>query len=302
MKFEPGTLDFELSPYTGLTRESWLEAGKYMLEGIFRHIDDFQKPIVMPRKETEITYPHLKASAETQAIQRKAEVFEGLTRSFFIAAPMISNIPELEICGYSMEEYYKNQVLRVCTPGDELYVGTYEDQQEIAGHVNPFQAFQQTVETCALVICLWVSRERIWDTYTKEEKDVIAALLQGYAHENTVPQNWRLFNMLDMAFLHMEGYPVKREVMRDHAQAILNYYAGDGWYRDGHSFDYYSCWAFNVYAPIWNLWYGYANEPEIAQRFEDNSNKLMETYGDFFDRDGWTNMWGRSGIYRHKRL
>ena len=105
--------------------------------------------------------------------------------------------------------------------------------------------------------------------------------------------------MLDMAFLHMEGYPVKREVMRDHAQAILNYYAGDGWYRDGHSFDYYSCWAFNVYAPIWNLWYGYANEPEIAQRFEDNSNKLMETYGDFFDRDGWTNMWGRSGIYRN---
>ena len=38
MKFEPKTLDYDLSPYTGLTRESWLEAGKYMLEGIFRHI------------------------------------------------------------------------------------------------------------------------------------------------------------------------------------------------------------------------------------------------------------------------
>lgn len=299
MKFEPKTLDFDLSPYTGLTRESWLEAGRYMLEGIFRHIGDFQQPVVMPRKERDITYPHLKASARTQAIQRTAEVFEGLTRSFFIAAPMISNIPDLEICGYSMAEYYKNQVLRVCTKGDTLYVGTYADQQEIAGHVNPFQAFQQTVETCALVICLWVSREQIWDTYTKEEKDVIAALLEGYAHENTVPQNWRLFNMLDMAFLHMEGYPVRKDVMRDHAQAILNYYAGDGWYRDGHSFDYYSCWAFNVYAPIWNLWYGYEYEPEIAHRFEENSNQLMKTYGDFFDRDGWTNMWGRSNIYRN---
>ena len=299
MKFEPKTLDFDLSPYTGLTRESWLEAGRYMLEGIFRHIGDFQQPVVMPRKETDITYPHLKASARTQAIQRTAEVFEGLTRSFFIAAPMISNIPDLEICGYSMAEYYKNQVLRVCTKGDTLYVGTYADQQEIAGHVNPFQAFQQTVETCALVICLWVSREQIWDTYTKEEKDVIAALLEGYAHENTVPQNWRLFNMLDMAFLHMEGYPIRKDVMRDHAQAILNYYAGDGWYRDGHSFDYYSCWAFNVYAPIWNLWYGYEYEPEIAHRFEENSNQLMKTYGDFFDRDGWTNMWGRSNIYRN---
>lgn len=299
MKFVPKTLDFELSPYTGLTRDSWLEAGQYMLEGIFGNIADFQQPVIMPRKETEITYPHLKASAETRRTQRTAEVFEGLTRSFFIAAPVIQNLPKLEVCGFPLAEYYKNQVLRVCTRGDELYVGTYADQQEITGHENPFRAFQQTVETCALVICLWVSRQQIWDTYTKEQKDVIAAFLESYAHENTVPQNWRLFNMLDMAFLHMEGYPIQRDVMRDHAQAILNYYAGDGWYRDGHSFDYYSCWAFNVYAPIWNLWYGYENEPYLAKCFEEQSNRLMETYGDFFDRDGWTNMWGRSNIYRN---
>lgn len=298
-KFVPKTLDFELSPYTGLTRESWLEAGRYMLEGIFQNIDDFEKPVIMPRKETEITYPHLRDSEEAQHTQRLAEVFEGLTRSFFIAAPMISNLPELEICGYSMAAYYKNQVLRCCTKGDPLYIGTYEDQQDITGHTDPFRAFQQTVETCALVICLWVSRSQIWDTYTKQEKDVIAAFLESYAHENTVPQNWRLFNMLDMAFLHMEGYPIQRDVMLDHAQAILNYYAGDGWYRDGHSFDYYSCWAFNVYAPIWNLWYGYEHAPFFAKKFEEQSNRLMETYGDFFDRDGWTNMWGRSNIYRN---
>lgn len=301
MKFEPKTLDYELSPYTGLTRESWLEAGKYMLEGIFRNIDDFDKPVVMPRKETEITYPHLKASPETQKTQRLAEVFEGLTRTFFIAAPMIANQPDLKVCGYpySVAEYYKNQVLRVCTRGDELFVGTYDDQQRIVGYGDKFRAFQQTVETCALVICLWISREQIWDTYTKAEKDTIAAFLQGYAHESTVPQNWRLFNMLDMAFLNMEGYPIKAQVMRDHAQAILNFYAGDGWYRDGHSFDYYSCWAFNMYTALWNQWYGYENEPYIAARFEEYSNRLMETYGDFFDRDGWTNMWGRSSIYRN---
>ncbi len=299
MGFEPKTLDFELSPYTGLTRESWLEAGQYLLEGIFGNISDFQQPVIMPRKETEITYPHLKASARTQRTQRTAEVFEGLTRSFFIAAPVLQNLPGLEVCGFPLAEYYKNQVLRVCTKGDELYVGTYADQQEITGHENPFRIFQQTVETCALVICLWVSRQQIWDTYTKEQKDVIAGFIASYAYENTAPQNWRLFNMLDMAFLHMEGYPIRRDVMRDHAQAILNYYAGDGWYRDGHSFDYYSCWAFNVYAPIWNLWYGYENEPYLARRFEEQSNRLMETYGDFFDRDGWTNMWGRSNIYRN---
>lgn len=105
--------------------------------------------------------------------------------------------------------------------------------------------------------------------------------------------------MLDLAFLHKEGYEIDKALMREHGQAILAYYAGDGWYRDGHSFDYYSCWAFNVYAPIWNVWYGYENEPYLAGRYEENSNRLMETYPDFFDRDGFTNMWGRSNVYRN---
>ena len=301
MVFEPKTLDYNISPYTGLTRESWIEAGEYLLTGIFQHIKRMEDPVVMPRKETKITYPHLQAPENVQEVERKAEIFEGLTRSFFIAAPMIYNIPELELCGYKLREYYKNQILSACVKGNPFYVGNYEEMQELTGHSDPFRCFQQTVETCALVIGLWMSKAQIWDTYTREEKDQIAAFLTSYAHANTVPQNWRLFNMLDMAFLHMEGYDIDKEIMLDHAQAILNYSVGDGWYRDGHSFDYYSCWAFNMYAPLWNLWYGYENEPEIARRFEENSNKLMETYGDFFDRDGFTNMWGRSNIYRTQR-
>lgn len=295
MRFKTEKMDYIISPYTGLTRESWIEAGEYLLSGIFQNIKSFDDPVIMPRQETEITYPNQNSTP----IQKMAEIFEGLARSFFIAAPLIHIKPELTICRYKIRDYYKSQVLRACTTGDSCFVGSYEELQNMAGKEDPFRAFQQTVETCALVICLWLCEEEIWDTYTKAQKDKIAEFLSGYAHGNTVPQNWRLFNMLDMAFLHREGYPIDRDIMRDHAQAILNYYAGDGWYRDGHSFDYYSCWAFNVYAPIWNRWYGYENEPYIAQKFEENSNKLMETYADFFDKDGFTNMWGRSNIYRN---
>ena len=298
MIFQPKTMDFEISPYTGLTRDSWLEAGKYLLEGAFRHIKHFEDPVVMPRKETRITYPHLGDSPEAQETQRKAEIFEGLARSFFISAPLIQNEPTLELCGYSVREYYKQQVLRSCTKGDTVYVGGYRDMQDAEGF-DPYRCFQQTVETGALVIGLWICKEQIWDTYTKEEQDIIADFLSGFAHAATVPQNWRLFNMLVLAFLNMTGYSIDRQIMHDHAQSILSYYVGDGWYRDGHSFDYYSCWAFNMYAPLWNLWYGYEYEPYLAQKFEEHSNKLMETYGDFFDRDGFTNMWGRSNIYRN---
>ena len=299
MVFKVENPDYEVSPYTGMTRKHWLDAGRYLLEGIFGNLTSIDDPIVMPRKETKVTYPHLDAPESQQQIERKAEIFEGLTRSFFIASVMIKNEPDIEICGIRLRDYYKKHILRACTREDEIYVGNYEDMQKLAGGTDSFRCFQQTVESCALVIGLHACREQVWMSYTKEERDCIASLLSSFAHANTVPQNWRLFNMLDLAFLHQEGYKIDKEIMVDHAQAILNYTVGDGWYRDGQSFDYYSCWAFNLYAPIWNNWYGYENEPYLARRFEECSNQLMKTYPDFFDRDGYTNMWGRSSIYRN---
>lgn len=299
MVFKVENPDYTLSPYTGMTRKHWLDAGRYLLEGIFGNIHSIDEPVVMPRKETKVTYPHLDAPEEQQKAQRKAEIFEGLTRSFFIASVMIRNEPDIEVCGIRLRDYYKKHILRACTKEDEVYVGSYEDMRKMTQSEDNFRCFQQTVESCALVIGLHACKKQVWESYTREERDRIAALISGFAHGNTVPQNWRLFNMLDMAFLHQEGYPIDREIMVDHAQAILNYTVGDGWYRDGQSFDYYSCWAFNLYAPIWNEWYGYENEPYLAKRFEECANQLMKTYPDFFDRDGYTNMWGRSCIYRN---
>ncbi len=295
MKFTPTHLDYDLSPYTGLTRDSWIDAAKYLLSGIFNNIKSIDDPVVMPRYETRVTYP----SKDAPMWRIKAEYFEGLARSFFISAPLIHIEPDLVLNGISVRDYYKKQVLAAVTPGEKNYVLNFSDMRALDTSDNPNACYQQTVETAALVICLYLCREEIWDTYTKEEKDRIAAFLSDFAHSNTVPQNWRLFNMLDMAFLYMNGYPIDEDIMRDHAQNILNYYVGAGWYRDGQSFDYYSCWAFNMYTAIWNNWYGYEKEPYIAAKFAENSNELMKTYPDFFDRDGFTNMWGRSGIYRN---
>lgn len=293
-KWKPSAPDYVRSPYTGLTRDSWIEAGKYLLTGIFKNIPDCDASVLMPRYETEVTYPNERSAPH----KIQAEYFEGLARSLFLAAPLLKIEPELEIEGFSVAEYYKNQVLRSCTKGDPLWVLDMETMREMEDG-DPSLTFQQTVESCALAICLWVCKEVIWDRYTNEERNVIAEFLRSYGEDMTIPHNWRFFNMLDLAFLDMEGYEINHEIMRDHAQTVLNFYAGDGWYRDGHTFDYYSSWAFNVYAPLWNLWYGYEKEPYLAARFEENSNKLMETYGDFFDSDGFTNMWGRSNIYRN---
>lgn len=153
--FYPSKPDYKLSPFTGMTREGWMEAGKHLLRGIFQNIGKFEDPVVMPRKETKITYPHAESPDVWREAEKRAEIFEGLTRSLFIAAPLLKNEPELEICGYSIADYYKSHILRSCTSGDSVSVGNYEELQEMTGHVDPFRCFQQTVETCALVIGLW---------------------------------------------------------------------------------------------------------------------------------------------------
>ena len=300
MRYRPGHTDHGLSPFTGLTRESWRDAGKYLLRGLFENIADVDSPPVVPRTETAVTYPHLQDPPGAQAAQRKAEIFEGLTRTFFIGSVLLADEPGLEIGGISLKEYYRLHILRCCAePENEEYAGSYEQMQALTQDPDPFRPYQQTVETCALVIGLSMCEEVIWKSYSRAEQDAIASFLDGYARANTVPQNWRLFNMLDMAFLYRHGYPVDENIMLEHAQAILGWYAGDGWYRDGHSFDYYSCWAFNFYAPLWNVWYGSERMPGIAARFEEYSNELMKTYCRFFDRDGFVNLWGRSCIYRN---
>lgn len=300
MKFIPEHLDFELSPYTGLTRMSWLQAGKFLLEGIFSGIESIDSPLLAERTETEVSYPHIRASAEQQLREQKAEIFEALARSFFIASVLLHEEPELCIKGISIREYYKKHILRAVTKGDSLYIGSYREMQESENpQGNPFKPFQQTVESCALAIGLYMSEQEIWEQYSREEQERIAAFLRDWGENNTAPQNWRLFNMLDMAFLYRHGYEIDEKIMLEHAHACLEYYVGDGWYRDGESFDYYSCWAFNVYGPLWCRWYGYEKAPELAAEFERNSNELMKSFSYMFDRDGWTNMWGRSAIYRN---
>lgn len=292
MKFTVNHPDFDLSPYTGMTREHWLEISHFFLEGIFQHVKHFNDPIVVPRHETAVSYPQPDGPQWRVA----AEKFEGLARSFLVAAPLLYNEPDAVIAGYRLRDYYKNQILLSVTPGTPNYLLRIH---EILPQGEPGEkAFQHTAECASLAIGFSMCKEVLWDTYTKEEKDRIANYMSEFGHSYTGHHNWRLFNMLILGFLAHEGYEVDRGLMRDHAQVIVSYYAGDGWYRDGHLFDYYCPWAFHVYGPLWNLWYGYENEPYLAAKIEEYSNKIVETFPQMFDADGHVTMWGRSGIYR----
>lgn len=99
MKFEVKNPDYGKSPYTGMTKEHWLEACEFLLEGIFSGIESMEGQPVSRRVEFEVSYPN-KNSSPTKA---SAERFEGLARSFLIAAPLLHNRPDAVICGVSVK-------------------------------------------------------------------------------------------------------------------------------------------------------------------------------------------------------
>jgi hypothetical protein len=261
------------------------------MEGIFRHIDEFNNPIVLPRYETEISYP----SRGDSAWRYRAEEFEGLARTLLVAAPLIKERPETIINGYNIREYYANQIIRGTNPASEVFFGRTEDMlQKSMGR----KTFQHICECASLAINLTTTKSQIWDGLDKKDRDHIAAMMSDFGHFRTNHHNWRFFNIIILSFLHINGYKIDKEILKDHLQNVLTYYVGNGWYRDGNLFDYYSPWAFQFYGPIWCSWYGYELEPKIAEILERNSNELMENYSRFFDVEGRCNMWGRSNIYR----
>ena len=54
-----------------------------------------------------------------------------------------------------------------------------------------------------------------------------------------------------------------------------------------------------MYGPIWNRWYGYAEEPWIAGKIEQYANALTDSFLSMFDKEGHVTLWARSGLYRN---
>jgi len=289
MAFQVRNPDTRLRPFSGLARRHWLEAAEYLLDGVFGHVRDFEAPIVFP-KPSQVLYP----KDTDPPWKHRAMEFEGLARTFMLAAPLLAEKPETRVRGFALRDYYANQILALSDPRSPCYAGKISelDQQYNA------KLYQHTVEGAALTVGLLESRAVIWERFTPAQKDQVAGLLSDFALARTNGHNWRWFNVLMAAFLKLNGYPVDEAPIRDHLQNILAFYAGDGWYRDGQTFDYYSCWAFQFYAPIWCWCYGYRHEPEAAAILEQRHAELMRTYPLMFGRNGYSLMWGRSSIYR----
>ena len=271
--------DYQLSPLTGMTRQHWMDAATYLLDGAFSYIHTLDEPMRFPKQPGK-SYP-------TDGKFNKTENLEGLCRTMFIAIPLLKENPDLVLNGIKVGDYYRQQLRNMSDPSKSGYI------QHLKGGPS-----QTLVEFGALALSLTVMPEIIWEPLTQKEKDDLAALMLSYGNGPTIGSNWRFFNIFVMSFFKDQGYEVKDGYMDELLQKSLAQYRGYGWYNDSPAYDYYSMWAFQMYGMIWAHYYGEKFNPEAGRQFVSNFRDLVPNYPYMFAEDGKMNMYGRSITYR----
>ena len=272
--------DYTRSPFTGMTRDHWINAAEYLLNGAFSYVHNLDDPMKFP-KQHDKTYPRNEGQVPTEKL-------EGLCRTLFVAAPLLRENPELELNGIRVADYYRHQLLNLVDTASPSYIKP----------LGNGGASQILVEFGALAISLSVIPDILWEPLTQAQKDALATTMISYGNGPTIDSNWRFFNIFVLSFFKNQGYEINEQYLRENLEKTLARYRGEGWYNDSPAYDYYSMWAFQMYGPLWAQLYGKKFYPEYADRFMRNLRDMADNYPYMFSRDGKMNMWGRSIPYR----
>ena len=271
--------DYQKSPYTGMTRQHWIQAGEYLLKGAFNYIHTLDDQMYFP-KQLDKTYPRNTGEIPVAKL-------EGLARTLFVAAPLLKDNPELEMNGIKVADYYRYQLINISNPESKSYI-----PHRTGG------PSQTLLELGSLAISMKAAQEVLWNPLTKKQKDSLAATMLSYGEGPTIGSNWMFFNVFILSFLKDQGYAVNESYLVSNLQKLLARYRGEGWYNDAPAYDYYSAWAYQTYGPIWAEMFGKKQYPQYARQFMENQHDMVDIYPFLFSRDGRMYMWGRSICYR----
>ncbi len=273
--------DYKLSPYTGMTKQHWRDAGLYLLEGAFSYIHNLDDPMKFPKQPGK-SYPQ-------DANKVPTEKLEGLSRTLFIASPLLKENPNLVINNIKVADYYRHQFSKLIDPNSPSYITPR------AKNGGPSQ---NLVEYGAIAMSLLTNPEVLWKPLPQEQKDALAKSMLSYGDGPTVGSNWKFFNIFVLSFFKEQGYAVNEKLLEEYLQKCLNDYRGDGWYNDSPAYDYYSMWGFQLYGSLWSEYFGNKYYPEYAAKFKSNFRDLNSNYPLMFSKNGEMIMFGRSISYR----
>lgn len=219
--------DQQLSPYTGYTRQHWLEITEKLIAG------------VLPYFDSETGMPDLTGVNEESGHFRQLETDEWpketFERSLMLVAIYTAATGSDRIDGYrgSIVEPFLRGIARGTDPKDAAYWG-------------PHPEFEIYGTNTAMAILL--SPGFFWRPLTPEQQDNVLELMKGLVATVAYDCNHWYFHLMGVPVLEKYGETPDRSAANLIFERLLNWHRGDGWFIDGgnRAFDYYNLWGFQL--------------------------------------------------------
>ncbi|MFC1613659.1 DUF2264 domain-containing protein [Gemmatimonadota bacterium] len=268
----------ELSPYTGYTRDHWLEITEKLIAGVMQYFDP------------ETGMPEFKGSpGETGHFQKLFDVAgsrEAFDRTLIMVAIYTAATGRDRVPGYrgSITELYLKEIIRGTDPDSPHYWGTHEKYDVFGTNLS---------------MAVQINPRFFWDPLTEMQKQNVLAYFRDLAYNIAYDCNHWFFHMVPVPILEKYGVESNRDFLTGMFERLFHWYRGDGWFIDGgnRSFDLYNLWAFQLY----NNALVHLDEPwnrRFGQRVRETTADFLKCLPYLFGRDGSPIPWGRSTTYR----
>lgn len=164
---------------------------------------------------------------------------------------------------------------------------------------------QHHVEMGLMAIALQIAPAQLWEPFSTDEKNQVAAWFATCRGSGIVNNNHLFMSVHILEFLAKIGHAHRtdRAVIAAHLNQLETMHRGGGWFEDGinQAYDHYNAYAFYFYGLWWSRLHG-GRDPARVRRWHEWTRLFVDDYRHFFAASGEHPAFGRSITYRFNAI
>ncbi len=272
--------DIIISPYTGYTRDHWLEITEKIIAGALLH---FNEETGIPDLSVQDGFTAYEKIRSKSPVEESKRILERMMMAVIIYTKATGKD---EVPGYhgSISQPFINAMIAGTDPENPNYWG------------DP-PMYDQVGSTFAMAA--YIEPERYWDPFSEKQQKNLLNFFEKQVQTKAYDNNHYYFHTVPVDLLEQNGLASNRDYLTSMNERLMGWYRGDGWFLDGSNrgFDYYNLWGFQLFNQVL-----YKFNPQWQEQFGDRieftTARFLETLPLLFGRDGGPIPWGRSLSYR----
>jgi hypothetical protein len=280
--------NFTLSPFTGWTRDRWIELAEKMIAAIQPYYTERKGGLKIPNPVRWMD-PFL---PDPEGM-KNFYLMEGYTRTRSLEANWMAGTGKtsLEVNGklINIQDQFIEGLLSASDPESPDYIGDlYDNNQWIA-------------EIASLTTAIYTLKDLVWAKMSDKERKQVGDWIRSILKRKIPHNNWYTFIANANYVLKALGEEYDPEGLKNCMKNIKNFYLGNGWFIDGgpergFSVEQYNPWGFHYFLPAF-VYMG-ENDPELKGWITEALQEFIKRYIYFFGANSSVAMWGRSWAYR----